>query len=193
MAAAWSDRQGPAAEVLQVSELPAAEPGRGEVRVRLTVSGANPGGHEEAAGLAGSGSAGTWSVFQPAADVGGIAGPVPAKTCGQATVVDTGQGGQEAGRQLDPRRRAVLPWPQAEPAKPAGADPAPGRAGTVPRDLEQSRAGEEHRAGIVGGTELPVDGQAQQVAVEAAAAVQVAWPQEDPAVQNVHATISASR
>jgi NADPH:quinone reductase len=43
MIAAWYDRQGPAAEVLQVGELPAGEPGPGEVRVRLAVSGANPG------------------------------------------------------------------------------------------------------------------------------------------------------
>jgi len=43
MIAAWYDRQGPAAEVLQVGEFPAAEPGPGEVRVRLAVSGANPG------------------------------------------------------------------------------------------------------------------------------------------------------
>jgi NADPH:quinone reductase len=43
MIAAWYDRPGPAAEVLQVGELPAAEPGPGEVRVRLTLSGANPG------------------------------------------------------------------------------------------------------------------------------------------------------
>src|SRR5215469_14960928 len=41
--AAWYDRQGPPAEVLQVGELAAAEPGPGEVRVRLTVSGPNPG------------------------------------------------------------------------------------------------------------------------------------------------------
>jgi NADPH:quinone reductase len=43
MIAAWYDRQGPSAEVLQVGELPTAEPGPGEVRVRLTLSGANPG------------------------------------------------------------------------------------------------------------------------------------------------------
>jgi hypothetical protein len=43
--------------------------------------------------------------------------------------------------------------------------------------------------GIVRRAELPVDGQAQYAAVEAAAAVQVAGPQEDPAAQNVHATI----
>jgi NADPH:quinone reductase len=43
MIAAWYDRQGPAAEVFQVGELPAAGPGSGEVRVRLTLSGLNPG------------------------------------------------------------------------------------------------------------------------------------------------------
>jgi hypothetical protein len=47
--------------------------------------------------------------------------------------------------------------------------------------------------GIVGRAELAVDGQAQYVAVEVAAAVQVAGPQQDPAAQNVHAAISAAR
>jgi len=41
MIAAWYDRHGPAAEVLQVGELPTAEPGPGEVRVRLTVAAAH--------------------------------------------------------------------------------------------------------------------------------------------------------
>jgi len=69
---------------------------------------------------------------------------------------------------------------------------APGRPAACPGDLEQARAGEEHHAGIVRGAEVPVDGQAQRVAVEAAAAVQVAGAQQDPAAQNVHATIPAS-
>jgi NADPH:quinone reductase len=43
MIAAWYDRQGPAADVLQVGELPEAEPGEGEVRVRLALSGISPG------------------------------------------------------------------------------------------------------------------------------------------------------
>jgi NADPH2:quinone reductase len=41
--AAWYERRGPAAEVLQVGELDAPEPGPGEVRVRMRVSGINPG------------------------------------------------------------------------------------------------------------------------------------------------------
>ena len=43
MIAAWYDRQGPAADVLNVGELPVAEPRADEVRVRLSLSGANPG------------------------------------------------------------------------------------------------------------------------------------------------------
>lgn len=54
MIAAWYDRQGPPAEVLQVGELPAAEPGPGEVRVRLTHSGVNPGDLKKRQGWLGS-------------------------------------------------------------------------------------------------------------------------------------------
>ena len=70
---------------------------------------------------------------------------------------------------------------------------APGQIGRVPGDLEQPLAEEEHNPGIVRRAELPVDGQAEQVTVEAVAAVQVAGAQEDPAAQNVHVTIRASR
>ncbi len=43
MRAAWYDRAGAAAEVLDVGELPRPDPGAGEVRVRITYSGVNPG------------------------------------------------------------------------------------------------------------------------------------------------------
>lgn len=42
MQAAWYERNGAAREVLQVGELPAPEPARGEVRVRMAWSGVNP-------------------------------------------------------------------------------------------------------------------------------------------------------
>src|SRR6478672_5529771 len=43
MLAAWYERPGPAAQVLEVGEMADPEPGPGEVRVRLTRSGINPG------------------------------------------------------------------------------------------------------------------------------------------------------
>ena len=42
MRAAWYSRNGEAREVLVVGELPTPEPGPGELRVRLAVSGVNP-------------------------------------------------------------------------------------------------------------------------------------------------------
>ena len=42
MRAAWYEKNGPSAEVLQIGELPIPEPGPGEVRVRVHVSGLNP-------------------------------------------------------------------------------------------------------------------------------------------------------
>jgi NADPH2:quinone reductase len=42
MRAAWYERKGAAREVLQVGTLPIPEPGSGEVRVRIAVSGINP-------------------------------------------------------------------------------------------------------------------------------------------------------
>ena len=43
MRAAWYDRPGPAAEVLEVGDLAAPEPGAGELRVRVALSGVNTG------------------------------------------------------------------------------------------------------------------------------------------------------
>jgi NADPH:quinone reductase len=54
MRAVWYDRQGPAAEVLQVGDLPDPEPGPGEVRVNLRFSGINPGDTKKRRGWLGS-------------------------------------------------------------------------------------------------------------------------------------------
>ena len=54
MRAVWYERQGPASEVLQVGELPAPEAGPGEVRVRVTRSGINPGDTKKRRGWLGS-------------------------------------------------------------------------------------------------------------------------------------------
>ena len=54
MIAAWYERQGPAADVLQAGELPEAAPGPGEVRVHLVLSGINPGDIKKREGWLGS-------------------------------------------------------------------------------------------------------------------------------------------
>jgi NADPH2:quinone reductase len=43
MRAAWYEKQGPASEVLTVGEMPTPIPGPGEIRIRIAVSGINPG------------------------------------------------------------------------------------------------------------------------------------------------------
>jgi NADPH:quinone reductase len=54
MLAAWYERQGPAADVLQVGELPSPQPAAGEVRVRVIFSGINPGDTKKRSGWQGS-------------------------------------------------------------------------------------------------------------------------------------------
>ncbi len=54
MHAVWYERQGPAAEVLHVAELADPHPGPGEVRVRIRVSGINPGDTKKRRGWLGS-------------------------------------------------------------------------------------------------------------------------------------------
>jgi NADPH2:quinone reductase len=54
MLASWYDQQGRAADVLRVGELPDPTPGPDEVRVRVTVSGVNPGDTKKRRGWLGS-------------------------------------------------------------------------------------------------------------------------------------------
>jgi NADPH:quinone reductase len=54
MLAAWYDEQGEAAHVLRVGELDDPHPAPGEVRVRLTLSGVNPGDTKKRRGWLGS-------------------------------------------------------------------------------------------------------------------------------------------
>ncbi|MEU3644900.1 NADPH:quinone reductase [Lentzea sp. NPDC034063] len=54
MFASWYDRQGSATDVLHVGELPDPEPGPGEVRVEVRLSGVNPGDTKKRRGWLGS-------------------------------------------------------------------------------------------------------------------------------------------
>jgi NADPH2:quinone reductase len=55
MLAAWYERSGPAANVLEVGEMAASDPGSGEVRVRVALSGVNPGDTKKRGDWLGSG------------------------------------------------------------------------------------------------------------------------------------------
>jgi NADPH2:quinone reductase len=55
MRAAWYERPGPAAEVLQLGEMAEPEPSPGEVRVRVALSGVNPGDTKKRGDWTGSG------------------------------------------------------------------------------------------------------------------------------------------
>jgi NADPH2:quinone reductase len=55
MRAAWYERPGPAAEVLQVGEMTEPDPSPGEVRVRVALSGVNPGDTKKRGDWTGSG------------------------------------------------------------------------------------------------------------------------------------------
>jgi NADPH:quinone reductase len=70
MIAAFYERQGPAAEVLQVGDLAPAEPGPGEVRVRLTLSGVNPGDIKKRQAWLGNPMAFPWII--PHSDGAGV-------------------------------------------------------------------------------------------------------------------------
>lgn len=69
MKAAFYDRNGPAAEVLQVAELPKPAPGTGEVLVRLRCSGVNPSDVKSRAGLRAKMA---WPRVVPQSDGAGI-------------------------------------------------------------------------------------------------------------------------
>lgn len=70
MRAALYEKQGPAAEVLRVGELPDPQPGTGEVRVRVRFSGVNPGDTKKRRGWLGSSMA--YPLVIPHSDAAGV-------------------------------------------------------------------------------------------------------------------------
>jgi NADPH2:quinone reductase len=69
MRAAWYERNGPAAEVLTVGEMPAVAPAAGEVRIRVHASGVNPSDVKARAGLT---RKIVWPRLVPDSDAGGV-------------------------------------------------------------------------------------------------------------------------
>jgi NADPH2:quinone reductase len=76
MRAAWYERRGPAAEVLEVGEMPDPEPGAGELRIRLAASGINPGDVKKRSGWQGSPM--PWPRVVPHSDGAGVVDAVGA-------------------------------------------------------------------------------------------------------------------
>lgn len=70
MRAVWYERQGPAAEVLEVGELPDPTPGPGEVRIRVQLSGVNPGDTKKRHGWLGSSM--PYPLIIPHSDAAGV-------------------------------------------------------------------------------------------------------------------------
>ena len=69
MKAAWYERQGPAHEVLEVGWMPDPEPGAGEIRLRVEVSGVHPGDIKKRDDTFGTGRA--WPRVVPHSDGAG--------------------------------------------------------------------------------------------------------------------------
>ncbi|WP_369247929.1 NADPH:quinone reductase [Streptomyces sp. R41] len=114
MLASWYDRQGPAADVLQVGELPDPEPGPGEVRVRVTVSGVNPGDTKKRHGWLGSSM--PFPRVVPHSDAAGVVDAVgegiDAHRIGQRVWVYGAQSYRPFGTAA---QYTVVPAPQAVP------------------------------------------------------------------------------
>lgn len=159
MRAAWYERTGPAAEVLEVGELPDPTPGAGEVLVRLEASGVNPADVKKRAGWGGLEM--THPRVVPHADGAGTieaVGPgVPASRIGERVWTWNAQGGNRwrgtaAGRVALPSRQA--------PRLPEGVDAAVGASLGVPACTAHFAV---HAGGAVAGRTVLVQGGAGAV------------------------------
>src|SRR2546427_9685099 len=109
MRAAWYEKNGPAAAVLRLGELPDPEPGPGEVRVRVVVSGLNPTDVKSRAGSRPMG----FPRIGPHQDGAGA--------------IDKVGTGVPASRIGAPGRLSSVPWQRlvGSPAQTAAAPPGP--------------------------------------------------------------------
>jgi len=113
MRAAWYARNGDAASVLEVGELPTPEPGPGEVRVRLEASGVNP---SDVKSRAGSRPVPSGGFIVPHSDGAGVIDRVgegvPASRAGERVWIWNGQWQRSLGTAA---QYIVLPAMQAVP------------------------------------------------------------------------------
>ena len=130
MQAAYYERTGPAAEVLQIGEIPDAQPGPGEVRVRLRWSGVNPSDVKSRAGLRSSVMA--FPRIVPHSDgmgeIEAVGEGVPADRLGERVWVWNGAWGRPFGTAA---QSIVLPSAQAV-ALPAGVPDEAGACLGIP-------------------------------------------------------------
>ena len=101
MRAAYYEENGPARSVLKIGERPMPEPGPGEVRVQVKVSGVNP---SDVKGRRGSGRAPSFPLTIPHSDGAGIIDAV-------GTGVDPARIGE---------RVLAVEWPVASPVRHRG-------------------------------------------------------------------------
>lgn len=123
MQAAFYERTGPAAEVLQLGELPDPAPGPGELRVRLRWSGVNPSDVKSRAGLRSKTL--PFGRIVPHSDgmgvVDAVGDGVPASRVGERVWVWNGAWGRPMGTAA---QHIVLPQAQAVPLPDAVPDEA---------------------------------------------------------------------
>jgi NADPH2:quinone reductase len=116
MRAAWYDRNGEAAEVLRVGELPTPEPGPGEVRVKVAFSGVNP---SDCKSRAGSRPVPDGTIVVPHSDGSGVidkvGAGVPGKRLGERVWIWNGQWQRAFGTCA---QYIALPSEQAVPLPP---------------------------------------------------------------------------
>lgn len=159
MRAAWYERTGPAAEVLEVGELPGPSPGPGEVLVRLETSGVNPADVKKRAGWEGL-EMGHPRVV-PHADGAGVVeavgSGVPAARTGEPVWTWNAQGGSRW--QGTAAEWVALPSEQA-PRLPDGVDFAVGASLGVPACTAHFAV---HAGGPVAGSTVLVQGGAGAV------------------------------
>ncbi|MEO7198102.1 MAG: zinc-binding dehydrogenase, partial [Solirubrobacterales bacterium] len=130
MRAAWYERQGPAREVLEVGDLPDPHPAAGEVRVRVSYSGINPGDVKKRGDWLGFGMAYPRVIphSDGAGEIDAVGAGVPSSRLGERVWVHGAQSYRPFGTAAE---YAVVPATQAVQL-PVGLDLAQGACLGIP-------------------------------------------------------------